>query len=311
MRRLYAVIFFLLVLSCLSGCSRSAEPLEEGEASYQIYYLNSGMTKLVPVEYRTRTTDTQQLIQELMEQFVAVPNDIDCQTALSDKVKYQKIVQEDMILYLYFDNNYTNSHEMKTTREILCRTALVKTMTQVPGIEYISIYVADQPLLDSSGIPVGLLSASDFVESVSDVNAFEKSELTLYFTDESGERLYPEKREVVHNINRSMERLLLEELISGPKTEGLYPTISKDTKLLSVSVTDNVCYLNFDTAFLSSPSDVKDYVTIYSIVNTLTELNTVNKVQITVNGSQDVMFKDSISLDATFEKNTEIGGDVN
>ena len=55
--------------------------------------------------------------------------------------------------------------------------------------------------MDRQGNPVGMLSATDFIMNTSNVNAYEKTELTLYFADETGNRLVPEKREVVHNIN--------------------------------------------------------------------------------------------------------------
>ena len=63
---------------------------------------------------------------------------------------------------------------MSPGREILCRAALTKTLTQVDGIDYISIYSGDQPLLDSTGMPVGMLSDSDFADSISDVNTYER-----------------------------------------------------------------------------------------------------------------------------------------
>ncbi len=52
---------------------------------------------------------------------------------------------------------------------------------------------------------------------------------------------------------------------------------------------------------------MKEYIPIYSIVNSLSEISTVSKVQITVNGSQEVMFRDAISLNTQFERNLEIG----
>ena len=61
-----------------------------------------------------------------------------------------------------------------------------KTLTQIPGIEYLSIYCAEQPITDAAGNPVGMLSASDFVDSIRDVNSFERTELTLYFANETG-----------------------------------------------------------------------------------------------------------------------------
>ena len=102
---------------------------------------------------------------------------------------------------------------MNACQEILCRAALAWTLTQVPGIEYISIYSGDQPLLDKSGMPAGPISAADFVDSITDVNAYERTELTLYFTDANGTLLYPEKRSVMHNVNTSVERVIIEELI--------------------------------------------------------------------------------------------------
>lgn len=317
MKRNWKKLFFLvqaLLAACmlaaaLGGCAEKQEPLEEGEKAYQVYYLNSAMTRLEPREYRTKTTDPELLIQELMERFGNVPADIDCQAALSEKVVYQGCKQEDQVLYLYFDNNYTS---MKPGREILCRAALAKTLTQVPGIDYINIYSGDQPLMDKGGMPVGMLAGGDFVDSISDVNAYEKTELTLYFTDSTGEKLFPEKREVMHNINTSAERVVLEELIGGPEQAGLAPTLDAGTRILNVSVNENVCYLNFDTTFLNNSLEVNEYIPIYSIVNSLSELSTVSRVQITINGEQNVKFRDSVSLNTLFERNLDyIGGTEN
>ncbi len=291
----------------LAGCKGKDLPLEEGEALYQVYYLNSAMNRLAPWEYRIREEDTDLLIQELMNRFMKVPADLDSQAALSEKVAYEGYKQEDMVLYLYFDSNYTS---MQSCREILCRTALVRTLTQIPGIDYISIYSGDQPLMDMNGMPVGILSATDFVDSISDVNAYEWAELTLYFTDETGEKLFAEKRKVVHNINTSVEKVILEELIQGPEQPGLEPTLDSGTRLLNVSVNENVCYLNFDGGFLNNPLEVKDYIPIYSIVNSLSERSSVNRVQISINGEQNVRFRDSIELNAMFERNLDYIGET-
>lgn len=307
-RRLLMLFLFLTVLT--TGCFRENSEADT-EYMYKIYYLNASMTRLVPQDYVTETTDTDALIREIWNQFVTVPQDLDSQAALSDKVLLTKYVKEDVVLYLYFDAGYSSRSNMNTTREILCRAALAKTLTQIEGIEYINIYVGDQPLLDGAGNPVGMMTGSDFVESISDVNAFEKTELVLYFADETGENLAEEKREVVHNVNTSLEKLIVEELIKGPEEAGRYRTLPKDTKLLNVSVNENVCYINFDAAFLNNTEEVKDLIPIYSIVNSLSGLTSVNKVQITVNGSTDVMFRDAVSLNTMFERNLDLGGTEN
>ena len=299
----------LLSVCLLAGCRERESKAVTEQKPYQIYYLNSGGTRLVGQPYQTETTDTDLLIEELMAQFLTVPADVDCQAALTDKVTYQDYKQEETVLYLYFDSNYTS---MKPEREILCRAALVKTLTQVPEIAYINVYSADQPLMDTRGNPIGIISAGDLIEGISDINAFERTEITLYFTDEDGEQLLEERREVIYNTNTSKERLIVEELIKGPAQDDLFPTLSADVRLLNISVTENVCYLNFDAAFLSQALEVKEYIPIYSLVNSLLELSTVSRVQITVNGSADVVFRDSIPLNTMFERNLDyIGGEGN
>jgi len=306
-------IFFL----CLSALTLASCSPQEGEKEtpgpedgvYQVYYLNSSLTKLVPQPYHTETKEPEKLVSELMEQITKVPQDVDCQAALPEKVGFMNYRLEQMVLYLYFDNNYTS---MKATREILGRAALVKTLTQIEGVDYVNIYVGEQPLLDTAGNPVGMMSVSDFQDSISNVNAYEKTELVLCFADGTGEKLIQEKRKVVHNVNTSVEKLVLEQLIDGPQGPGYFATLSKDTKVLNVSVNENVCYINFDSSFLNSSLDVKEYIPIYSIVNSLSELSTVNKVQISVNGSQDVMYRDTIPLNQLFERNLDyIGGNEN
>lgn len=303
-------LLFLVCFLCLTGCGKREGKGEEtiGDV-YKIYYLNSAMTKLEPQDYHmTQKPEgdiedvTDWRIRNLMEQLRTVPKDLDRQAAVPDKVGFERYKLEDTVLYLYFDNNYAM---MNGTREILCRASLVRTLTQVRGVDYVAVYTAEQPLMDSSGSPVGPMANTDFIDNISNVNSYEKTELPLYFSDETGEKLVKETREVVHNVNTSLEKLVIEQLIAGPGRPGMNPTLPKDTKLLNVSVNENICYINFDSAFLNNNLDVKEYIPIYSIVNSLAAASSINKVQITVNGSQEVMFRDSISLNQLFERNLD------
>lgn len=299
MRRMIALWLVLLAVF-LSGCQGRGEAAAPGENEYNIYYLDSGSMKLAAEPYEAAATEMEGLIRELLGQLDVVPETSDYQTAMVAQVK--SFVKENQVLYLYFGRDYAAA---KADREILCRAALVRTLTQIEGIDYISIYCEDQPLMDSRGTPVGMMAASDFLDGISDVNAYERVELKLYFADGTGNKLAAEERELMHNVNTSMERLVVEALISGPETYGCYTTLPPDVKLLNVSVSDNTCYLNFDSGFLKNVSGVGEYIPIYSIVDSLTELTNVKKVQIVVNGSSDVLYRDRISLAEPFERNAD------
>lgn len=311
MKKQKSMVFILLVcLLILTGCKGRRDIGRDTTGNvYKIYYLNSAMTRLEPQDYtmpeKTSESDDTQLdweIVKLMEQLKTVPKDLDRQAAVPDKVGFEKYKLEDKVLYLYFDNNYSM---MNSTREILCRASLVRTLTQIKGIDYVAVYTADQPLMDSAGSPVRPMANSDFIDNISNVNSYEKTELVLYFANSTGDKLERETREVVHSVNTSLEKLIVEQLIAGPSRVGMNPTLPKETKLLNVSVNDNVCYINFDSTFLNNTLEVKEYIPIYSIVNSLAAVTSINKVQITVNGSQEFMFRDSISLNQLFERNLD------
>lgn len=92
-----------------------------------------------------------------------VPAELDCQSAIPERVETITFRIEENVLYLFVDANYAL---MDSVREILCRAALTKTLTQIQGIDYLSIYCAEQPIVDGAQKSCGMLSASDFVEGI-------------------------------------------------------------------------------------------------------------------------------------------------
>ena len=299
-KRIFAAFLLLAVIALCAGCR--PRKADSGLPEYTIYYLNSAGNKLIGNGYETGTEKLEELVQEFLARLGAVPSDLDCQTAMPGQMEKVTFRLEENVLHLYVDASYAL---MNSVQEILCRAALTKTLTQIPGIEYLVIYCGDQPIVDSAGNPVGMLTASDFVDSIRDINSFEKTELTLYFANETGDFLVEEKREVMRSTNTSVEKLIVEQLIEGPEKPGAYAAIPRDVKLLNVTVNESVCSINLDATFLDNTLEVRDYIPIYSIVNSLSELSTVSRVQIRINGSQDAVFRDSIPLSTVFERNYE------
>ena len=212
---------------------------------------------------------------------------------------------KDNCLELHFNKAY---EKMKKSREVLCRAAVVQTLVQVDGIDFVSFYVGDDVLKDREGIPIGLMSADDFVQNTgSSLNSYQVTSLNLYFSNEDGTKLVSEKINDVHySSNTSIEKLIVEQLMRGPASSKAHATIPKDTKLLGVSVKDGICYVNLDSTFLTEGYNQKPEVAIYSTVNSIIESGNASRVQILVNGASDVTYKGSIQLDRPLEWNSEL-----
>ena len=271
----------------------------------RIFYVNHEETAIFAGEYRTETTDRDALLRELIEQLGTVPEKLEYKVPLSGSLKLLGYSVTEDQLTLNFDEGYLTQ---SVTTEVLVRAAIVRTLTQIDGIRYISFQIKTEPLKDASGNVIGVMTADMFVDNAgNEINTYEKAKLTLYLANETGDRLEKVTRTVIYSSNISMEKLVVEQLIAGPQEgDKVYPVMNPDTRIVSVNTKDGICYVNLDNTFLTQIYNVNSEVTIYALTNSLVELPNVNKVQISINGDTNVSYKENISLSTVFERNLEL-----
>lgn len=284
----------------LAGCQEETA-VQSGSA---IYYLNKDATAIAPVSYEISGEDAEEKIENLLEKFQEVPDSVDYQRVLPENVKILDYTLNGKQLSLNFSAEYGNIDQIT---EVLARAAIVHTMTQIEGVEYINFMIAGEPLRDSKGMTIGLMNQNTFLDNMgSEENATKIERLNLYFANKAGDKLKNQSCIIEYNANVAVEKVVVEQLIAGSTEEGYYPTIPKDTKVMNITRKEDVCYVNLDTGFTAQGYDVLGTVTIYSIVNSLTDLPGINSVQIMVNGETNINYKDNISLETIFQKNVEI-----
>lgn len=295
-------LLLLLGLMCLAvGCSGQGG---EEESGYRIWYMNQKETRL-DCEYRElQAKNTEGLLKETLELLREEPSDDGYKPVLPENVRIENYEVEHNQLYLDFSIEYM---DMPKVYEVLCRTALVRTLCQIPEIDYVGFRVGGQPLMDLNGNAVGLMNEDQFIENAGEeINAYKTADLTLYYANEAGDKLVAQRVAMEYNSNISLEKLIVERLIAGPPFEGAYPTIPAGTKLVSIAVKDGICYVNLDEGFLGTGYNEAESIPIYSIVNSLIQNTDAQKVQISINGETNRMFRESISFDTVFEKNEEL-----
>lgn len=293
------LLVFLLLPGVLAGCGEKKDEVSD----YYIYYLDKDKTKTVAEGYELEASDTEGSIKEMLKALSEDTNSPDYQKAMPKGVRVNEWKLENAQLYLYFNNAYG---EQDNISEVLCRAAIVRTLTQIEGVDCISFYVGDSPLVDANGTPIGLMTAESFVENPGEqINAILSSEITLYFSSEDGTKLVAETQEVHYSSNVSVEKLIMEQLLKGPKSSELRSAIPQGTKLVNVSVLDGVCFVNLDENFLNQNYEVAEPIVIYSIVDSLVELPNVNKVQISVNGDSDMVYRDKYDLNVIYDRNLD------
>ncbi len=302
-RPMASAMLLVLLAIVLGGCAHQKEEPREPKG-YQVYYINKEETAVVKEAYAPAAENGQELLEEFILCLQEDSVDGELKSAIPDNVFLLNYTLENGQLSLSFAQPYL---EMSKPYEILCRSAVVRTLCQIPEVEYVSFLVGDKPLLDSNETPIGPLNEESFVENAkNEINTYTMTTLQLYFANEKGDRLVGERVEVHYSSNMSVEKLVVEQLIKGPITEKAYPAIPPETKIVSVSTKDGICYVNLDKGFLGQGYDVLEMVPVYSIVNSLTELPGISKVQILINGETNITYQESIRFETIFERNLDM-----
>ncbi|MBE5877973.1 MAG: hypothetical protein E7290_13965 [Lachnospiraceae bacterium] len=304
MKRIFSVWLLMAAIICmLTACSES----EETGTPIEISYLNQSETQIIPEVHYLQGRETTERIVEVLTLLGEVPDSKELKATLTGSIYIVSYTYDDGQVIVSMSDKYK---ELSKTTEVLIRAALVRSLTNIPGVEYVMLTVNGEPLIDSTGTALGIMTADMFLDGAgTPFNSYEQTTIRLYFANETGEGLVSINRNLLHNMdmsNISMEKLVIEQLIKGPVNDSSYATVNPATKLLSVTVKDGICYVNFDSGFLTPVNNVTSEVAIYSVVNSLVELTNVNKVQISVDGNKDMKFREKYELSTVFERNLQI-----
>ncbi|MBR5598127.1 MAG: GerMN domain-containing protein [Lachnospiraceae bacterium] len=298
----------LLLTFLVMGCGKKGE---KQEANYYIYYIDRNENHISPLPYEpvANPENKEEMVKEFLEQLALPTQEIEYQPVISGFEVKNCIFKKGQVT-LNFDKEYES---VKPTKEVLVRAAIVKTLTQIKDVEEVNIQVNGKHLLDALGDTVGGMSADTFIDNTGeDMKKYEEVTLALYFANETGDKLIKVNRTMRYNTNISLEKLVVEQLLYGPvdkkgkeNTMMVFPTLNPETKIISVNIKDSICYVNFNSAFLTPISNITADTVIYSLVNSLTELPGVLKVQLAVDGETEVKLGEK-TLSALFERNPEM-----
>ena len=300
-------MLLLAAFTCvfLAGCSieEREEPQAEQE-SYNFYYLNTGETSLKKEIYKPQEETTDFMMKDLMQRLSSKEAPEDGIALLPEAVSVNSYDLQEKRLIVDFNGGYL---EMSRAREVLTRAGIVKMFLQIPDIETVRFTVEGQELTDSRNQAVGDMTEDTFVEfSGKDNDAYRYDTFTLYFTDESGKKLVPEERTVYYRRTTTKEMVVLAQLAKGPSEEGHYRTISENSLPISAITADRICYINMNRAFQEDVLEVAENVQIYSIVNSIVDSCEADRVQISIEGSLEGDFKNSMPLYSFYEKNEDL-----
>lgn len=316
MRKIKHLVLIFLVL-CLVvtgiGCSRillwldgDGEDVITTEVTHGIYWIDLDETKLLKVPYEIQGSSTEEMIGLCIEGLQKTPEDNAYKSVLSGDAKVVDYTYEsgNKLATIYFDESY---HQQSRAKEILVRAAVVKTLTQFcDDIQYVSFVIGTEALTAKDGTLL-MMRGRDFVNSISGSMEYVREDyVTLYFASEDGSKLQAEDVVVKYLSKINLETAVVNSLVSGPFSDGLKPVLSPEIVVNKVNVKEGVCYVDLNEKFLERVNGQDFQLNIYSIVNSLTQIAGITRVQFLIDG---VIFDGAVEgtrIDGMFEKNMSL-----
>jgi len=294
------VIVCIILLPCLFllGSKIGSSGMEGAE----VYYLVSANNSLKEVRTNVpQEAETSNMAFHLLERMKEDPKKDGMISAVPADVEFLSVHLEDKKAVVDVSSSYL---ALENAQEVVCRSAIVWTLTSLEMIDNVELTVEGRTLRNQQGKEIGVMNREN-VRIDGDVPAetTEYAILKLYFTNADGTDFQIEDRVVEVNANQAREKTILEQLIAGPLEKGYYPTVSADTKIRDVTTTkDGICYVNLSQDFLTktATANINDVVTVYSIVNSLCELEEVDKVQFLMEGEKIEDYKGVLDFSTHF-----------
>lgn len=241
--------------------------------------------------------------------------------ALAEKIQEQlKIIQPTNYRTIGFGDYYV-------LRKTACPAVLVEIGFISNPVDRERITDPAQQRLIAKAIRDGLVNffsapiteTIDSVDSPTFGTAYKLADLSqgydLYFlrTTQQGESLVPVHRPVTVSVQSSRNTFLedvareaIRELIEGPEDRKLSPVIPSSTRLLSVTVKEGLATVNFSRHLIDDHwgGAKTEYLTVASIVRTLTAFPGIDRVQLLIEGRKGESIAGHIVFDEPFTPET-------
>ena len=274
------------------------------KTSVDVYFLNQDGTGIVAEPQKIKYKTDEDLIRNTLDKLRIGPKNSKLGEIMPRDTQITSIeLSADGFLTVDFSNEFLTDDP---SRNVLNVYAVVKTLCSTVNVSSVKVLVDGEPVVDRDKKPLEYIDASDINLEIEEYKS-ERKEVVLYFADNDKKKLVRQTRTIKITDQQPIEQYIINELIKGTSSKGMKSLLSDKTVLVSVDVEDQICYLNFKSEFLAdnAGTDKHEELVIYSIVNSLTELNNIMRVQFYMDGKRVDKFG-SVSIKDYIDRNERI-----
>lgn len=245
-----------------------------------LYFFDDKKTSIIEEMRAVSYGDSDSLSSIVLNELTKGSVDKKCVSPINKDVKILHIKNNDGNLNVDFSREFLSGD---SSQDILATYAVVKSLCSIGNVRRVKVTVENKDIVAPDGNVIDYLSSSDINISKNDDTS---GIVVLYFPSKTTQKLVTEVRTISSEDKKTKEQYIVNEIIKGPQDKNLQSVIASDTVLISAETKDGVCYVNFKSNFIDKNAGAKEKLAVYSIVNSLTELENIRQVQFLIDGKK-------------------------
>ncbi|MBR5468452.1 MAG: GerMN domain-containing protein [Firmicutes bacterium] len=299
-----SVIFALIAFISVLAAFNDKKPTDESSINMgaDIYYVQNIGSTLVSEKCEIDGVSMHDMAMSAIEKMQSRPKSESLVSAVPPNVEVLDVKIYNKKIIVDFSEEYL---ELKAGEEMICRSAMVWTLTGLYFVDGVSFTVEGKPVVKVNGDALGVMTRDNLIinAEIDPEPTNSTRSITIYFADATAQTLVKEEIRVNVNINENLEKYIMEALIAGPSGEGKLRTVPAETKIRDIKSADGICYVDLSEDFVTKHGggETAEMLTVYSIVNSLTRLSSIEKVQFLIEGEKRSQFKGGLEFDKPFE----------
>lgn len=280
------------------------------EISTVLYFVSTSGQYILP-EVRTVKYTEDNHINALIEELRKGPlNTSGMESPFSSRLQlisepeFEQTADGGYHLRLYFDSRPVRSEFLQQEEMALSYAALIYTITGfMPNVQSIEIYEGST-LITAQGAPDGKFVRNNY-------NGYIGSSVPLYFADRNSDLLLEIQRSQEQGRTWSAKARVI-ELLRGPLSkdgDNVWPVMPSgvtEADILAVDVYNDTAYVNLSQRFKEACEKLSaknEMLLVFSLVNTITAMDGISKVQFLIEGKQTMELAGSLCISDPFLRN--------
>jgi germination protein M len=291
MKKIITII--ALILLVISGCTSKQIDVEVMEL--KVFYADRNNERVVAENRKIKINSDENRYMVAMIELLKGPKDKKLRMSIHPKTNVLGVEKYNDVAIVNFSKEFNDVNG--DIQQMIAIMTVTRTLTQFAEIQNVKIMIEGKEYIPPFGTEDNLASKSS-IEDKEDTQ-----EISLFFTGSNADQLVKELRTVKVSADETIEERIIKELIKGPEGEGIHKTIPVNTQLINVTLKNDLVIVNLSESFIKDHwgGSTGEIMTIYSIVNSLTERPHIRKVKFLINGGDKLSFG-HYSFDQTFER---------